>query len=546
MNFGTNQRTLSPESLSQADNTALQAVGIISNRRRKRSTVDGGTKFHYKPLDRSKGAVRLIKVFPQRRNDLVRCRIERHHISTVRYVALSYVWGSQDADCEILLNGQSFRVRPNLFAFLRHLAKTGYFTDTLFWIDAISIDQSNTIEKNHHISHMGTIYRQASKVIAWLGNSSYYTLSGAKPSGQWICCKHFVSDRTSSVRHRCDWPVPCVSSWNLLRHEYWSRLWIAQELSLARRVDVLWRGRFYSWSQIKECLGKNMTTVRESQSDPMSLRESFVSNTKYLQGLPVARYLKPTQSAPLGTLLPRFATHRCQIGHDHAFAVLSMATDGEKFEPDYEEAAISLLLRLLTFCSTSPTATYVGKIGSAIGIEPQRNGIPVKFVGYPKTIESTQTASIHFQSVDVTSQPPRRTDLLIQLPDTNLYILFKESPSSATENSYTPFARVNAVSPLVEQGRKKFASNRTKKTVSASSMVSLSQSPAWAQAFLERDVGTGGLRLHCNWQTVLSIFDLSETHATPGRLESRLREWMYPINISAGQFQTFSISKETL
>lgn len=264
---------------------------------------------------------------------------------------------------------------------------------------------------------------------------------------------------------------------------------------------------------------------------------------KYLQGLPVAQYLKPTQSAPLGTLLPRFATHRCKVGHDHAFAVLSMATDGERFEPDYEEAPISLLLRLMNFCYTSPTATYVGKIGSAIGIEPQRDGISVKFIGHPRTLESTEAKSIHFRLADATSEAPKATDVLVQLPDTSLYMLFRESSSNDTEILYTLIARVNVISPLVEQGRRKFAGNRTSKTVSALETDPLSQTSAWAQVLLKKDVKTGSLCLYCKWQTVLSIIDISESYAIPGRLESRIREWVCSINISADQFQTFSISK---
>jgi hypothetical protein len=39
------------------------------------------------------------------------------------------------------------------------------------WIDAISIDQMNTQERNHQVRIMGKIYSSAQKVIVWLGST---------------------------------------------------------------------------------------------------------------------------------------------------------------------------------------------------------------------------------------------------------------------------------------------------------------------------------------------------------------------------------------
>lgn len=41
-----------------------------------------------------------------------------------------------------------------------------------FWIDAICIDQNNTIERNHQVELMGQIYRNASRVRVWLGDAN--------------------------------------------------------------------------------------------------------------------------------------------------------------------------------------------------------------------------------------------------------------------------------------------------------------------------------------------------------------------------------------
>lgn len=544
MDTDQTRRTPPPDDIPVEGSPSAQMSKPQPSKRRRRAIISHESIFHYKPLDRSHGAVRLIRVFALRPDDFVRCRIERHHISTAKYVALSYVWGDQEAKCEILLNGQLFMVRSNLFAFLRYLAKTGYFTDTLFWIDAICIDQNNVTEKNHHISHMGTIYRRASKVISWLGNSACYASSGMDPPGQWLCCEAFTTDKDAGRRHRCEWRVPYSSSWTLLRHEYWSRLWVAQELSLAQRVDILYRGRFYSWSQITRCLGRNMLSFQEHHQRPAPLSSLFAENMRYLGDLPVARYLKPSDSAPLGDLVPRFASHKCQVGHDHAFALLSIASDGKQFEPDYDEQCISLLFRLMTFFRTSPTTSFISKIGMALGLRPSSIGIPLNFAGHPVISETVGTAATYFRLVDRVSDSLEGTDIVAQIPDTNLFILCRRQQRDGEHILYTVLARVYAVSLRVEQGRRKFTNKNRNTAMRPTSTTSLSESSAWDNVLVKRD-GTNNFRLYCDWQTVLFVFDNSKTLSTPGRLESRIREWNLPFDTSPEDGRTFLVSKGT-
>jgi len=40
---------------------------------------------------------------------------------------------------------------------------------SVFWIDALCIDQNNTKEKNHQVKQMGKIYANAYRVVSWLG-----------------------------------------------------------------------------------------------------------------------------------------------------------------------------------------------------------------------------------------------------------------------------------------------------------------------------------------------------------------------------------------
>ncbi len=123
--------------------------------------------FRHKPLDYAKDSIRLLKVHPDlRRSGSISCEIW-HANPSASYCCLSYRWGSPGSGVKILLNGKSLKLRPNLWNFL-HVARQRYAGINL-WIDALCIDQNDEREKNHQVSIMGKIYREATTVFIWLG-----------------------------------------------------------------------------------------------------------------------------------------------------------------------------------------------------------------------------------------------------------------------------------------------------------------------------------------------------------------------------------------
>ncbi|KAF2824444.1 HET-domain-containing protein, partial [Ophiobolus disseminans] len=86
------------------------------------------------------------------------------------YRCLSYTWGESPAEHQILLNGDTFCVRKNLFEFLEIAVRL--LSYDLLWVDAICIDQTNVTERGHQVKRMDIIYKGAVQVLIWLGNSS--------------------------------------------------------------------------------------------------------------------------------------------------------------------------------------------------------------------------------------------------------------------------------------------------------------------------------------------------------------------------------------
>jgi Heterokaryon incompatibility protein (HET) len=111
---------------------------------------------------------RLITLLPSDDQDLIRCTFE--HVSLINppeFSALSYCWGDPNIRKDILLNGIPFPVTTNLQSALRHLVAKGY---SRLWVDAVCINQADKVEGGQQLLWMGSIYRRAKEVAAWLGD----------------------------------------------------------------------------------------------------------------------------------------------------------------------------------------------------------------------------------------------------------------------------------------------------------------------------------------------------------------------------------------
>jgi hypothetical protein len=88
------------------------------------------------------------------------------------YEALSYVWGSEEDPSHVKVNSPKktgeVPITKNLDVALRHLRYEE--TSRYLWIDSICINQSNNAEKSKQVAAMGTIFKTADRVTAWLGS----------------------------------------------------------------------------------------------------------------------------------------------------------------------------------------------------------------------------------------------------------------------------------------------------------------------------------------------------------------------------------------
>ena len=125
--------------------------------------------FKHEPLDHDQPAIRLVTVSRRLSTEgYIQCFMRRTTIHA-NYACLSYAWGKPKWKRVIQINGRKFHVQQNLFDFLDTIRHNSRSRHEDYWIDALCIDQSNAVERNHQVAQMGMIYSGARRVIAWLG-----------------------------------------------------------------------------------------------------------------------------------------------------------------------------------------------------------------------------------------------------------------------------------------------------------------------------------------------------------------------------------------
>lgn len=150
--------------------------------------------FTYRPLKSSTREIRILQIHPATDStEQIRCSLvhlsldartssypaeekpfrhaQLHGTETPDgsdgFAALSYVWGDVEPARIIYLNGLPRTVTSNLAAALHHLRDPYDFL--WIWVDALCINQADSRERAQQVSQMGDIYRQAERVLVWLG-----------------------------------------------------------------------------------------------------------------------------------------------------------------------------------------------------------------------------------------------------------------------------------------------------------------------------------------------------------------------------------------
>jgi hypothetical protein len=202
----------------------------------------------YRPLNTQTQEIPLLRITDD--NDpSMKCELATFaSCDAPEYEALSYQWGEGDVECAIEVNGQLFEVRDNLWRCL--LIGLSEEDHDWLYVDAICINQEDLDEQTSQVTSMGEVYRRADAVIAWLSASLPNPLTDPETLAERRSILEHVENTADTGDLRA-WKtlVPDPENPDLRRFEmlkdispmlfgstYSKRLWIVQELLLARMV----------------------------------------------------------------------------------------------------------------------------------------------------------------------------------------------------------------------------------------------------------------------------------------------------------------------
>lgn len=305
---------------------------------------------------------RLLELQPGRLSNPIKCstRIYSLHWRLPAFTALSYTWGSVIASIDIELNGLPFSVGRNLWSFLQEMRSQNQYG--LYWIDAICINQSSEYERSHQILIMRRIYREAISVSIWLGD--FYDLSYLNHGME------FLIERTpnpSLVEKEAEFGTEPQANGviELCAKRYWRRVWIIQEVMLARECTI-WCGNMRTdlgslWALVNQVRSWYQHFTGSHLRFPRTLLESPAAIIVFARAEHYHCYQSAENSgqrkpAPLMGLLEMYRHQEATNVLDKVYALHGLAHDAEDIEIDYSISPEGLAMKLLRHaCRTMDT-----------------------------------------------------------------------------------------------------------------------------------------------------------------------------------------------
>ncbi|KUJ19634.1 HET-domain-containing protein [Mollisia scopiformis] len=191
--------------------------------------------------------IRVLRISPDHSDEIVVSLEEIALSGNIPYECLSYTWdGPTFGDTgeewtsdrkHIVCNGSIIFIRQNLYDCLVELRKVGIVGP--IWIDALCINQNDINERNKQVGMMGRIYKNATRVIVWLGREDEHTeLAVSSLKRIRLTAAECLRDESIVRREyaRCNFTKrERIAILHFIKNRRWcNRLWTVQETVLAR------------------------------------------------------------------------------------------------------------------------------------------------------------------------------------------------------------------------------------------------------------------------------------------------------------------------
>lgn len=425
----------------------------------------------YQPLSRDRREFRLVRIAPGKQDAPVGLTLEHFSLDHLpSYAALSYVWG-EEKFVDVRVNGTTTSIRENLREALLQIRSSNMGFSTSLWIDAICINQNDDAERSWQVNEMRTIFSQASLVYSWLGpaaDGSDAVIELLYSVGRQVLEAGYDKTQLTGLKHKAWWthkrrwrkhdvfvsPSPWVLDqrsqdyafllklWQspelrsdqaskalapLLHREYFCRVWIIQELALAKRGVILCGNSSLPLETFDAGLvGIDLCMASESLVRNLSYEDkswfSYSGTYFYLKPFEVRRAISSGSPPRMGEILqvyysaPGRPLYMASDPRDVVFGLLGCAADTAtlNIQADYTQTVAQVYAKLtkalLNHCPDYPLGycLFPKDIAGLPSWVPDwklkgESGIGVYPVGYNRHFEASR-------GLDQSSEQTQRSD----------------------------------------------------------------------------------------------------------------------------------------
>lgn len=318
-------RQLEAGDLSPPGAAVTSPTGIRQSEMRPGDDTDNrlnATKCAYDTLD--EGFFRLVRITQAPSTGRIECWTEQFSLQDPPpYTALSYACGPRPANFNLKLNGRDWNVRQNLAHFLRQHTEMDRDSEEWLWIDAICINHANDPERTHQVRLMADIYGKATRVIVWLGTA--YEQSDDAMMGL------LESKGDEQALELIPWILAVVL---LCSRPYWCRLWVLQELKLAKRKYLMCGSMVIPWHDFERFILRVDEKFRAPCFSPSSWSTEDICSSGAMRMIMLAR--TPVWTSLLD-LMEKSRHLQCEEPRDRVYALCGLATaEAASIGPNYE------------------------------------------------------------------------------------------------------------------------------------------------------------------------------------------------------------------
>ncbi|KAI4946511.1 hypothetical protein J4E91_007199 [Alternaria rosae] len=258
------------------------------------------------------------------------------------YEAVSYTWGTDVYEGFISIDGVNLPIPLNLELALRRIRHDRY--ERRIWADAVCINIGNLVERGYQLFNIRRIFQSAKTVFVWLGEESENS-PAVLPFMNRIARTADMDNPVFGDVYDMEWQALQA----FLVHPYFTRIWVVQEIAVARHIDVLRGGRSLYWKTFLKAIraSRRRFAQRNTKLSPyvasrveraisfvLNIDECFRLNKGEHTGLP---------ALSLEELVFKFSTAEASDQRDNIYGLLEIAADADLWKsnkgfPDYSRS----------------------------------------------------------------------------------------------------------------------------------------------------------------------------------------------------------------